>query len=63
MPLNLQQYGYLVVMLYVFFFQVDFWQPNSASLISHNATVDVHVKHTDAQWLHTQLKEEHIDYG
>uniref|UniRef100_A0A3Q3VYY6 Peptidase M14 domain-containing protein n=1 Tax=Mola mola TaxID=94237 RepID=A0A3Q3VYY6_MOLML len=28
--------------------QVDLWQPNSASLICRNATVDVHVKRSDA---------------
>ncbi|XP_075906397.1 carboxypeptidase A6 isoform X1 [Nelusetta ayraudi] len=43
--------------------KVDFWQPNGVSLISHNATVDVHVKRNDTQRLHAHLKEERIDYG
>ncbi|XP_068604226.1 carboxypeptidase A6 [Brachionichthys hirsutus] len=42
--------------------KVDFWQPNSASLICQNATVDVHVKHNDTQGLRARLKEGHIDY-
>ncbi|XP_010732359.1 carboxypeptidase A6 [Larimichthys crocea] len=42
--------------------KVDLWQPNSATLISHNATVDVHVKRNDTQGLHARLKQEHIDY-
>uniref|UniRef100_A0A3B4F0A4 Carboxypeptidase A6 n=1 Tax=Pundamilia nyererei TaxID=303518 RepID=A0A3B4F0A4_9CICH len=42
--------------------KVDFWQPNSASLICHNATVDVHVKRNDTQGLHARLKRENIDY-
>ncbi|XP_039900462.1 carboxypeptidase A6 [Simochromis diagramma] len=42
--------------------KVDFWQPNSASLICHNATVDVHVKRNDTQGLHKRLKRENIDY-
>ncbi|XP_030612634.1 carboxypeptidase A6 [Archocentrus centrarchus] len=42
--------------------KVDFWQPNSASLICQNATVDVHVKRNDTQGLHAQLKQEHIDH-
>ncbi|KAA8580790.1 hypothetical protein FQN60_013748 [Etheostoma spectabile] len=42
--------------------QVDFWQPNSATLICQNATVDVHVKRNDTQGLHERLKQEHIDY-
>lgn len=42
--------------------KVDLWQPNSISLISHNATVDVHVRRSDTISLHAQLKQEHIDY-
>ncbi|XP_072234973.1 carboxypeptidase A6 isoform X1 [Leuresthes tenuis] len=42
--------------------QVDFWQPNRASLIHQNATVDVHVKRNDTQGLHARLKQERIDY-
>ena len=42
--------------------QVDLWQPNSASLIRHNATVDMHVKLNDTQGLHAHLKQEGIAY-
>ncbi|XP_014831153.1 PREDICTED: carboxypeptidase A6 [Poecilia mexicana] len=42
--------------------KVDFWQPNSASLIHRNATVDVHVKRNDTQHLHARLKLERIKY-
>ncbi|XP_029955861.1 carboxypeptidase A6 [Salarias fasciatus] len=42
--------------------KVDFWQPNGASLIHRNATVDVHVKRSDTQGLHVRLKQESIDY-
>ncbi|KAM9332038.1 carboxypeptidase A6 [Pholidichthys leucotaenia] len=41
--------------------KVDFWQPNSASLIHQNVTVDVHVRHNDTQGLHALLKKESID--
>lgn len=51
------------VLIYLsFFLQVDFWQPNSATLICQNATVDVHVKRNDTRGLHARLKQEHIDY-
>ncbi|XP_003967990.2 carboxypeptidase A6 [Takifugu rubripes] len=43
--------------------QVDFWQPNSASLICQNTTVDVHVKRNDTLAVHARLQQEHIDYG
>ncbi|XP_029004594.1 carboxypeptidase A6 [Betta splendens] len=42
--------------------KVDFWQPNSASLIGPNATVDVHVKRGDTRGLRARLKQEHIDH-
>ncbi|XP_041823445.1 carboxypeptidase A6 isoform X2 [Melanotaenia boesemani] len=42
--------------------EVDFWQPNSVSLIHQNATVDVHVKRNDTQGLHVRLKRERMDY-
>lgn len=42
--------------------KVDFWQPNSASLIHPNATVDLHVKRNDTQGLHVRLKKEGFDY-
>uniref|UniRef100_A0A3P8TXZ6 Carboxypeptidase A6 n=1 Tax=Amphiprion percula TaxID=161767 RepID=A0A3P8TXZ6_AMPPE len=42
--------------------KVDLWQPNSASLIHQNATVDVHVNRNDTQGLHSRLKQERIDY-
>ncbi|KAK2859443.1 hypothetical protein Q5P01_004063 [Channa striata] len=42
--------------------KVDLWQPNSVSLICHNATVDVHVKRNDTRGLHAHLKQEHIHY-
>ncbi|XP_028290065.1 carboxypeptidase A6 [Gouania willdenowi] len=42
--------------------KVDFWQPNSASLIHQNATVDVHVRRNDTQSLHVRLKQEAIYY-
>ncbi|XP_053716123.1 carboxypeptidase A6 [Synchiropus splendidus] len=42
--------------------KVDFWQPNSVTLIHGNATVDVHVKRKDTQALHVHLKERQIDY-
>uniref|UniRef100_A0A3P9D396 Carboxypeptidase A6 n=1 Tax=Maylandia zebra TaxID=106582 RepID=A0A3P9D396_9CICH len=37
--------------------KVDFWQPNSASLICHNATVDVHVKRNDTVFISNLQKE------
>ncbi|XP_059900669.1 carboxypeptidase A6 [Gadus macrocephalus] len=43
--------------------KVDLWQPNSASLIRHNATVDMHVKLNDTQGLHAHLKREGIAYN
>ncbi|XP_008305993.1 carboxypeptidase A6 isoform X2 [Cynoglossus semilaevis] len=42
--------------------KVDFWQPNSVSMIHPNNTVDVHVKHSLTQSLHAHLKQRHIDY-
>uniref|UniRef100_A0A8C7SWM9 Carboxypeptidase A6 n=1 Tax=Oncorhynchus mykiss TaxID=8022 RepID=A0A8C7SWM9_ONCMY len=42
--------------------KVDLWQPNSASLIRHNATVDVHVRRNDTRGLRTRLQKEHIDF-
>ncbi|XP_054622407.1 carboxypeptidase A6 [Dunckerocampus dactyliophorus] len=42
--------------------KVDLWHPNSVSLISFNATVDVHIKHKDTQGLHARLKQEGIQY-
>nr|XP_014015086.1 unnamed protein product [Salmo salar] len=42
--------------------KVDLWQPNSASLIRHNATVDVHVRRNDTRGLRTRLQREHIDF-
>ncbi|XP_037136199.1 carboxypeptidase A6 [Syngnathus acus] len=43
--------------------KVDLWQPNSVSLISRNATVDVHIKRRDTRRLHAALKQEHINYS
>ncbi|KAG7274096.1 hypothetical protein CRUP_028803, partial [Coryphaenoides rupestris] len=43
--------------------KVDLWQPNSASLIRHNATVDVHVKRNDTRGLRAHLKREGIAYN
>ncbi|XP_061660995.1 carboxypeptidase A6 isoform X1 [Syngnathoides biaculeatus] len=43
--------------------KVDLWRPNSVSLISHNATVDVHVKRGDTRPLHAALKRERIQYS
>ncbi|XP_062235084.1 carboxypeptidase A6 [Platichthys flesus] len=40
--------------------KVDLWQPNSVSLICHNATVDVHVKRNDTRSLRARLKQEHV---
>ncbi|KAL1006477.1 hypothetical protein UPYG_G00072870 [Umbra pygmaea] len=42
--------------------QVDLWQPNSASLIRHNATVDVHVRQNNTRGLRARLKKEHINF-
>ncbi|KAK5850284.1 hypothetical protein PBY51_014546 [Eleginops maclovinus] len=42
--------------------KVDLWQPNSATLICLNNTVDVHVTRNDTQRLHARLQREHIDY-
>ncbi|XP_077365413.1 carboxypeptidase A6 isoform X2 [Festucalex cinctus] len=43
--------------------KVDLWQPNSISLISRNATVDVHIKRRDTRRLHATLKQERIKYS
>ncbi|XP_077479886.1 carboxypeptidase A6 [Stigmatopora argus] len=43
--------------------KVDLWQPNSVSLISRNATVDVHIKRRDTRRLHATLKRERIRYS
>eukprot|EP00063_Salmo_salar_P062041 XP_014036876.1 PREDICTED: carboxypeptidase A6 isoform X3 [Salmo salar] len=40
--------------------KVDLWQPNSASLIRHNATVDVHVRRNNTRGLRACLQKEHI---
>lgn len=50
--------GYMFVLL----LQVDFWQPNSVTLICQNATVDVHVKRNDTWDLRARLKQQHLDY-
>ncbi|XP_029516813.1 carboxypeptidase A6-like [Oncorhynchus nerka] len=42
--------------------KVDLWQPNSASLIRHNATVDVHVRRNNTRGLRACLQKEHIDF-
>lgn len=42
--------------------QVDFWQPNSASLIHQNQSVDVHVKHHDIRGIHERLTDQKISY-
>ncbi|KAK5898596.1 hypothetical protein CgunFtcFv8_015998 [Champsocephalus gunnari] len=42
--------------------KVDLWQPNSATLICLNNTVDAHVKRNDTRRLHTHLQRENIDY-
>lgn len=40
--------------------QVDLWQPNSASMIQENSTVDVHVGRNKTQWLRRHLHQAHI---
>ncbi|XP_024135976.1 carboxypeptidase A6 [Oryzias melastigma] len=42
--------------------KVDFWQPNSASLIHQNQSVDVHVKHHDIRGIHERLTDQKISY-
>uniref|UniRef100_A0A3P9I3M4 Carboxypeptidase A6 n=1 Tax=Oryzias latipes TaxID=8090 RepID=A0A3P9I3M4_ORYLA len=42
--------------------KVDFWQPNSASLIHQNRSVDVHVKNHDIRGMHERLTDEKIQY-
>ncbi|XP_061777831.1 carboxypeptidase A6-like isoform X1 [Nerophis ophidion] len=42
--------------------KVDLWHPNSISLISFNATVDVHVRRKDTRGLRGSLKQEGIQY-
>ncbi|XP_050954421.1 carboxypeptidase A6 isoform X2 [Labeo rohita] len=39
---------------------VDLWQPNSASMIQENSTVDVHVGRNKTQWLRRHLHQAHI---
>nr|XP_055038967.1 carboxypeptidase A6 [Misgurnus anguillicaudatus] len=41
---------------------VDLWQPNSASLIRENSSVDVHVGRNKTQWLKRHLHQAHINY-
>ncbi|KAM6900173.1 carboxypeptidase A6 [Xenentodon cancila] len=42
--------------------KVDFWQPNIASLIHQNSTVDIHVKRNDTQRLCMRLTQKRIGY-
>ncbi|XP_067107962.1 carboxypeptidase A6 isoform X2 [Osmerus mordax] len=42
--------------------KVNLWQPNSASLIRHNATVDVHVGRNSTRGLRERLQGEHIHF-
>ncbi|XP_061821384.1 carboxypeptidase A6 [Nerophis lumbriciformis] len=42
--------------------KVDLWHPNSVSLISFNATVDVHIRRKDTRGLRGSLKQEGIQY-
>nr|XP_021325981.1 carboxypeptidase A6 isoform X3 [Danio rerio] len=41
---------------------VDLWQPNSASLIRENSSIDVHVRRDKTHWLRNHLHQEHIYY-
>ncbi|KAI7792779.1 carboxypeptidase A6 [Triplophysa rosa] len=41
---------------------VDLWQPNSASLIHANSSVDVHVSRNKTQWLSRHLQQAHIHH-
>lgn len=41
---------------------VDLWQPNSASLIQVNGSVDVHVGRNKTQWLRRHLQQAHIHH-
>ncbi|KAK0141589.1 Carboxypeptidase A6 [Merluccius polli] len=52
-----------VVVVVVVMMVVDLWQPNSASLIRRNATVDVHVRRNDTRGLRTNLRREGIAYN
>lgn len=42
--------------------QVDLWQPNCASLIHANSSVDVHVGQNKTQWLRRHLQQAHIHH-
>lgn len=53
---------YLWLNVSTLLFQVDFWRPNSISLISRNTTADIHVKCNDTQGLHKRLTQSKIDY-